>query len=141
MSFMQDLKRQLTDLRDSNVQATSMDVLHQENVKQGRDKYKTLKQIRSGNTKQRVDQFEMLWARLGAINNFIYLQCEVSNKIKSKVNKSTLTSLIRFISSSWLISKKKRKKNGVQFDGKSFNFSIFFCVSSPFFRFFFVLMK
>jgi len=59
-THFQDLKRQLTDLRDSNVQATNLDVLHGENVKAGRDKYKTLKQIRSGNTKSRVDQFEML---------------------------------------------------------------------------------
>jgi len=39
---------------------TTSDILHAENVKQGRDKYKTLKQIRQGNTKQRVDQFENL---------------------------------------------------------------------------------
>lgn len=57
---LEDLKRQLTDLRDSDVKATDMDILHNENVKVGRDKYKTLKQIRSGNTKQRVDQFEMM---------------------------------------------------------------------------------
>ena len=35
-----------------------MDLLHAENVKQGRDKYKTLRQIRQGNTKSRVEQFE-----------------------------------------------------------------------------------
>jgi len=34
------------------------DLLHQENVRQGRDKYKTLREIRKGNTKRRVDQFE-----------------------------------------------------------------------------------
>jgi len=38
-----------------------MDQLHKENVKQGRDKYKTLREIRKGNTKRRVDQFENLW--------------------------------------------------------------------------------
>jgi hypothetical protein len=41
---------------DSKV--TRNDVLHQENVRQGRDKYKTLREIRKGNTKRRVDQFE-----------------------------------------------------------------------------------
>jgi len=41
-------------------QATRNDVLHQQNVAQGRDKYKTLKQIRQGNTKQRVDMFEAM---------------------------------------------------------------------------------
>lgn len=39
---------------------TRNDMIHYENVKQGRDKYKTLKQIRMGNTKLRVDQFEQM---------------------------------------------------------------------------------
>jgi len=34
------------------------DRIHKENVKQGRDKYKTLREVRKGNTKRRVDQFE-----------------------------------------------------------------------------------
>lgn len=54
-----ELKEQLGDLKDTN-QSTVMDMIHAENVKQGRDKYKTLKQIRKGNTKHRVDQFEAL---------------------------------------------------------------------------------
>ena len=37
---------------------TTMDRIHKENVKQGRDKYKTLREVRKGNTKRRVDQFE-----------------------------------------------------------------------------------
>ena len=37
---------------------TTMDKIHKENVKQGRDKYKTLREVRKGNTKRRVDQFE-----------------------------------------------------------------------------------
>lgn len=40
--------------------ATKNDELHAENVRQGRDKYKTLKQIRQGNTKRRVDEFESM---------------------------------------------------------------------------------
>merc|ERR1711976_601293 len=39
---------------------TRNDILHGQNVAQGRDKYKTLKQIRQGNTKQRVDMFEAM---------------------------------------------------------------------------------
>nr|KAG5694872.1 hypothetical protein BaRGS_029489 [Batillaria attramentaria] len=39
---------------------TKNDELHAENVRQGRDKYKTLKQIRQGNTKRRVDEFESM---------------------------------------------------------------------------------
>uniref|UniRef100_A0AC34R5L7 Moesin/ezrin/radixin homolog 1 n=1 Tax=Panagrolaimus sp. JU765 TaxID=591449 RepID=A0AC34R5L7_9BILA len=34
------------------------DVLHMENKRAGRDKYKTLRQIRGGNTKRRIDQYE-----------------------------------------------------------------------------------
>jgi len=41
-------------------QLTQNDFLHSQNVAQGRDKYKTLKQIRQGNTKQRVDMFEAM---------------------------------------------------------------------------------
>lgn len=58
LSF-QALQRELEASKDAE-KATLNDVLHEQNVKQGRDKYKTLKQIRSGNTKHRVDQFEAL---------------------------------------------------------------------------------
>jgi hypothetical protein len=37
-----------------------MDIIHAENMRQGKDKYKTLKQIRQGNTKSRIDEFENL---------------------------------------------------------------------------------
>jgi len=57
---LEDLKKQLTSLRDTTITATQNDELHVENVRAGRDKYKTLKQIRSGNTKHRIDEFEML---------------------------------------------------------------------------------
>jgi len=64
VSKKKDLQEQLKLLQqdlalakdDSKV--TRNDVLHQENVRQGRDKYKTLREIRKGNTKRRVDQFE-----------------------------------------------------------------------------------
>uniref|UniRef100_UPI00358F76CE radixin-like n=1 Tax=Myxine glutinosa TaxID=7769 RepID=UPI00358F76CE len=36
------------------------DQLHAENVKDGTDKYKTLRKIRQGNTKQRMDEFEAM---------------------------------------------------------------------------------
>lgn len=54
------MKSQLSDLRDDSIKATANDQLHIENVRAGRDKYKTLKQIRSGNTKHRIDEFESL---------------------------------------------------------------------------------
>ncbi|XP_025412076.1 moesin/ezrin/radixin homolog 1 isoform X2 [Sipha flava] len=51
------LKQDLAISRD-DTKETAMDKIHRENVRQGRDKYKTLREIRKGNTKRRVDQFE-----------------------------------------------------------------------------------
>ncbi|XP_071353561.1 ezrin a [Trachinotus anak] len=53
------LSSELEKARDEN-KKTQNDLLHAENVRVGRDKYKTLRQIRQGNTKQRVDEFEAL---------------------------------------------------------------------------------
>jgi hypothetical protein len=53
------LSAELTHAKDDKKQ-TSMDIIHAENVKQGKDKYKTLKQIRQGNTKSRIDEFESM---------------------------------------------------------------------------------
>ena len=48
------------DLQSIRVEAkeTQADKIHAENVKKGVDKFKTLKQIRQGNTKTRVELFE-----------------------------------------------------------------------------------
>lgn len=51
------LSKELSLMKDE-AKLTRNDMLHQENVRQGRDKYKTLREIRKGNTKRRVDQFE-----------------------------------------------------------------------------------
>lgn len=51
------LKQDLAHSRD-DTKETANDKIHRENVRQGRDKYKTLREIRKGNTKRRVDQFE-----------------------------------------------------------------------------------
>jgi len=56
-SQLRSLKDDLANTRDDQ-QETTMDKIHRENVKQGRDKYKTLREVRKGNTKRRVDQFE-----------------------------------------------------------------------------------
>lgn len=46
------------DLVKDDKGITDYDVLHMENRRAGRDKYKTLRQIRGGNTKRRIDQYE-----------------------------------------------------------------------------------
>jgi len=53
------LSAELSSSKDQT-RVTRNDLLHQDNVAKGRDKYKTLKQIRQGNTKQRVDMFEAM---------------------------------------------------------------------------------
>lgn len=56
-SLFQALKQDLAQSRDETKETVN-DKIHRENVRQGRDKYKTLREIRKGNTKRRVDQFE-----------------------------------------------------------------------------------
>ncbi|XP_072122031.1 ezrin-like isoform X3 [Mobula birostris] len=53
------LSTELAQSRDES-KKTSNDIIHLENVRKGQDKYKTLRQIRRGNTKQRVDEFESM---------------------------------------------------------------------------------
>ncbi|RNA32403.1 radixin isoform X1 [Brachionus plicatilis] len=56
---LEELRRDLNQVRDPKKQ-TKEDSIHQDNLKEGRDKYKTLKQIRQGNTKKRIDEFESM---------------------------------------------------------------------------------
>jgi len=56
---LKDLRAELSTSKDMQA-VTKNDVLHQGNLSAGRDKYKTLKQIREGNTKYRVDLFESM---------------------------------------------------------------------------------
>lgn len=58
-SLLQTLSNELSQARDEN-KRTHNDIIHNENTRQGRDKYKTLRQIRQGNTKQRIDEFEAM---------------------------------------------------------------------------------
>jgi len=56
---LEELRKHLDQNKDPHKQ-TKEDAIHQDNVKEGRDKYKTLKQIRQGNTKKRIDEFESI---------------------------------------------------------------------------------
>lgn len=56
---LKELGSELNQARDES-KLTKEDLLHEGNLKEGRDKYKTLRQIRSGNTKQRIDEFEAM---------------------------------------------------------------------------------
>ncbi|NP_001191607.1 ezrin/radixin/moesin [Aplysia californica] len=58
--LQEQLRALKEDLDLEKTKSTAVDLLHQENQRQGRDKYKTLKQIRQGNTKQRIDEFEAM---------------------------------------------------------------------------------
>jgi hypothetical protein len=51
------LGRDLDTAKDPTM-LTSYDRLHTENIRHGRDKFKTLRRIRSGNTRQRIMDFE-----------------------------------------------------------------------------------
>uniref|UniRef100_A0A3B4GLA1 Moesin n=1 Tax=Pundamilia nyererei TaxID=303518 RepID=A0A3B4GLA1_9CICH len=53
------LSSELANARDES-KKTANDIIHADNMRAGRDKYKTLRQIRSGNTKQRIDEFECM---------------------------------------------------------------------------------
>ncbi|KAK9693410.1 FERM N-terminal domain [Popillia japonica] len=53
------LQQKLEQSRDETKE-TELDKIHRENIRDGRDKYKTLAEIRKGNTVRRVDLFENL---------------------------------------------------------------------------------
>ncbi|XP_066961199.1 moesin/ezrin/radixin homolog 1-like [Macrobrachium rosenbergii] len=57
MKLLEEVKLSLAAERKQGSE-TQMDVIHSQNIKEGKTKYKTLREVRKGNTKRRVDQFE-----------------------------------------------------------------------------------
>ncbi|XP_041462592.1 moesin-like [Lytechinus variegatus] len=55
---LQKLQSELQAMKDESKGEDRYDKIHQENIRAGRDKYQTLRNIRSGNTRQRIDTFE-----------------------------------------------------------------------------------
>ncbi|KAL6091117.1 hypothetical protein STEG23_018045, partial [Scotinomys teguina] len=53
------LSNELSQTQDEN-KRTHNDIIHNENMRQGRDKYKMLWQIMQGNTKQQIDELEAM---------------------------------------------------------------------------------
>lgn len=53
--FLQSLQQQLDDAR---TEESELDKIHRINLLEGRDKFKTLRDIRKGNTSRRVELFE-----------------------------------------------------------------------------------
>lgn len=54
-----NLKQELNSARDES-KMRDVDRRHEYNVREGNDKYKTLRNIRKGNTMSRVEQFESM---------------------------------------------------------------------------------
>ena len=54
------IKIYLGKMFNKDVTSTSNKIIFRENVQQGRDKYKTLREVRLGNTKRRIDKFESM---------------------------------------------------------------------------------
>ena len=57
--LFQELGDELKSVKDES-KLTLEDKLHEGNLKEGRDKYKTLRQIRQGNTQARIEEFEAM---------------------------------------------------------------------------------
>ena len=56
---MKDLGNELKEARNSKT-IDELDTIHELNKAKGLDKFKTLRQIRQGNTKKRIDAFESM---------------------------------------------------------------------------------
>lgn len=56
---LKTLSEELKQTRHTD-KVTTNDITHEDNQRKGIDKFKTLRQIRQGNTKKRVDEYECM---------------------------------------------------------------------------------
>ena len=56
--IFQELREDIDQARDPSIPLSTLERQSKDNLATGRDKFKTLKQVRSGNTKRRIDAFE-----------------------------------------------------------------------------------
>lgn len=59
MKLLEEVKQSLANERKAGAE-TNMDKIYNKNISEGKTKYQTLREVRKGNTKRRVDQFENL---------------------------------------------------------------------------------
>ena len=56
----QELREDIDKTRDPSIPLSTLERQSKDNIASGRDKFKTLRQVRSGNTKRRIDNFESM---------------------------------------------------------------------------------
>merc|ERR1711894_692572 len=54
-SILKELREDIEQARDPSIPLSTLEKQLKDNITSGRDKFKTLKQVRSGNTKRRID--------------------------------------------------------------------------------------
>ena len=57
MNLFQDLRSDLSESQEAGTE-TAEDVMYKQNLADGRSKFKTLREVRRGNTLRRIDMFE-----------------------------------------------------------------------------------
>jgi len=57
-NILKELREDIEQARDPSIPLSTLERQSKDNIATGRDKFKTLKQVRSGNTKRRIDAFE-----------------------------------------------------------------------------------
>jgi len=59
-NLLKELREDIDKTRDPSIPLSTLERQSKDNIASGRDKFKTLRQVRSGNTKRRIDNFESM---------------------------------------------------------------------------------